>query len=169
MDDEIISVPTVWDAPVFFENPLRRSGRKINKDRYLQDVEGTYHAIGGFQRLVHTANENPRWFYNRYLQPGTLLAQDRQEVDLTVHIHPALQRSALDVPYKDVTDGELDQGGDQTSGGATSSSGGSRGGEDPSRQDGTGRALQLTADKANGGTRAYAEEDASLIEAMRSK
>lgn len=103
MDEQLPPIQTVWDPPFSFENPYRRLGKKVAKETYLQDAEGVYHAIGGFQRWVHTANENPQWFFNRYMQPGALLPQDKQEFDLTVHIHPALQRSPLDVPCEDVT------------------------------------------------------------------
>ena len=107
MDDQLPAIQTVWDPPLNFENPYRRSGKKISKETYLQDAEGVYHAIGGFQRFVHTANEHPQWFFNKYMVQGVLLPDMRQEVDLTVHIHPALQRSALDVPYEDVTPARL--------------------------------------------------------------
>lgn len=158
MDEQL---PTLWngeDADLVrgrLVKPLRVE--RVAKEDYLQDINGTYYAIGGYQRLAHTANEHPKWFYERYLRPGILLPDEHQSMDVTFHIHPALQRSALDEPIEgefDVKDN--DQHGTEQAqahipeGRATPVSGRSRRGEDPSGQDGGSLALALAQDKEAG-------------------
>lgn len=175
MDEQLPVIQSVWDAEESAsvssrvrENPLRKSGRKVNKETFLQDAEGVYHSIGGFQRFVHEANEDPKWFFKQFLQPGMLMPNDKQEIDLTVHIHPALQRSALDGEYTDVTgNGRADN---VQPGRAASESGGAGGPADPAGQDAGGRALTFGENPAAGGSSSHSESNASrsLIEAMRS-
>lgn len=173
MDEQLPAIVSVWDPeeaePVRSRvptNPFRKTGRKVVRETFLQDVEGTYHAIGGHQRLIHTANQHPQWFYNRYLTPGVLLPQDKAELDVSIHIHPALQRSPLDAEYTDVT--ELDRGGDQASGSAAQGAGSAGGGENPREQDAAGGALEVRQDTASSRLGAHIAEHAPrLIEAMR--
>ena len=177
MDEQLPTIISVWEPDETvsvrsrtLENPLRKSGRKIQKETLLQDAEGVYHAIGGFQRFVHTANEHPQWFYNRFLVPGILLPTEKQEIDMTVHIHPALTRSALDGEYTEVpANGELDQGRDQAPGSAAQGARGAGGPEDTTIENGEGRALTFGTDPATGRPRSDASPHAPrLIEAMRS-
>lgn len=105
MDENLMPVSNLWDPEV--QEAVRskiahfkRSGKKIDKEGYLQDIEGAYHAIGGFARLAHTANEDPKWFYTRFGE--RLLPDIKGEMDVNINILPALPRSPLDGEYTDV-------------------------------------------------------------------
>lgn len=91
-------IQELWDPVVAAETrarlPARRTGKKIDKEFYLQDVEGAYHAIGGGARLAYEANQDPKWFFNRF--GDRLLPTEKQEVDVSVHIYPAIPRTGLD-------------------------------------------------------------------------
>lgn len=164
MDEQLPAIVELWDpeeaASVRSRLSARqpsRAGAKLDKTQFLQDIRGTYYDIGGNARLSHTANEDPKWFYNRFLAPGILLPQEKQEIDMTVHIHPALQRSALDGEYTDVTG--LDQGGDQTPGSAAPGVGSAGGGENPRVENAEGQSLQFALDQKAGRPRSHTEED----------
>lgn len=73
---------------------IRKDGRKIARDGFLQDVEGVYHAIGGFARLVHIADDDPKWFFEKF--GHRLLPNEKKEIDHNITIQPALPKSPLD-------------------------------------------------------------------------
>jgi hypothetical protein len=170
MDEQL---PTLWtgeDADLVRSTVRAIRVEKILKEDYLQDVNGVYHAIGGFQRLAHTAHENPKWFYERYLKAGVLLPDEHASLDVAFHIHPALQRSNLDQPIEGefavhsephsggdrVDDNNLD-GSKETSpnlleGRATSLPGSPGGTKDSSGENGGSLALALAEDKEAGRT-----------------
>lgn len=96
----------LWDPEVAAQvrsklpqNPYR--GKKVDVDSHLQDVVGAYHAIGGFQRLAALANEDPKWFFNRF--GDRLLPNVKTESDVNFRILPALPPNALDGDFTDVT------------------------------------------------------------------
>lgn len=108
MDSPFDDIPIIWDPDVAritgakLPRSLRR-GKKVDKDGYLQDIEGVYHAIGGAHRLAHLANEDPRWFFNRF--GDRLLPNVKEELDVNIAIHPPLPPSALDVPMPGILQG----------------------------------------------------------------
>lgn len=146
MDEQLPVVSEIWDQNLADQvrakigPSLRGSKAKINKEHYLQDVHGTFFAIGGHARLAHEANAKPRWFYDKYLRPGILLPDQHETLDVNFHIHPALARTPLDGEF---TDGELDSGGDQAPGSPAPRIGGPAGTDDTTEEDGAGPPLGL--------------------------
>lgn len=140
MDENLLIVSgCLWDDmnATRVSRPLAR-GRKVDKEGFLQDIEGAYHAIGGFARLAHLANEDPRWFFNRF--GDRLLPNIKEELDVNVHIHPPLPPSPLDEVI-DVTPIALDRDRDRAPGSPPQGAPCSTGPEHTGEEDGEGGAF----------------------------
>jgi hypothetical protein len=98
MDEQLIICDgCLWDeaeAALVRTQISRRAKKKIDKEEFLVDIHGVHQAIGGFHRLAALANENPKWFYNRF--GDRLLPNMKEEVDVNITIHPPLPPSPLD-------------------------------------------------------------------------
>lgn len=110
MDEQLPTILELWDpqtAQATRERLPEVSRKSINKEAYLQDLAGVYHAIGGHARFAHTAHGDPKWFYKNFLK--RLLPDERSEVDFNVNIYPAVPKSSLDVPFEEIKDAEFKQ------------------------------------------------------------
>lgn len=102
-----LRITTIWDEGIQRDiqakvgRPLR--DRKVNKERVVEDLQHAYLAVGGAERLAHEANQDFKWFANKFMKPGILLPNEKTEVDVNYQILPAIPRSPLDGEYTDVT------------------------------------------------------------------
>jgi hypothetical protein len=159
MDDVIIQ--ELWD-PEQAAQVRQKIGAvkptKVDRQNNLEKLSGVHDSIGSWARLAHVANEDPKWFYGRWLD--RLLPNEKQELDVNVHIHPALPRSTLDGEYAEVipdgsgngADGPAQAGDTLSQGGTPYLIGSPTGPEDTSSEDGCGGAFEQPAYQETGGT-----------------